>query len=186
VYLDAAYDRSLDSANRGSVSWRELNRRLPPEPPIPPSALVNYDAMTKLLEERGHVRYPEGELIALLQVNKPWLAGTPDIDARTQQAISAAIQAPDYRALRIPALAIYAIRDPDKPLPPWYDASDPELAANLAELFRIRDAKQRRSIEQFRGHVVNGEVLEMQNATHHIYQSNQAEVLEAIEAFISR
>jgi non-heme chloroperoxidase len=185
VYLDAAYDRSEDRANQGSVSWRELNRRLPPEPPIPPSALVNYDAMTKLLEERGHVRYPEGELIAMFQMNNPWLAGTPNIDGRTQQAISAAIQAPDYRALKIPALAIYAIRNPDKPLPPWYDASDAQLAADLAELTRIRDAKQRSSIELFRSHVVDGQVLEMPNATHFIYQSNQAEVLEAIEAFIS-
>ena len=186
VYLDAAYDRSKDRVNQESVSWRELNRRLPPEPPIPPSALLNYGAMSKFLEERGHVRYPEGELIALLQVNNPWLAGTPDIDGRTQQAISAAIQAPDYRALKVPALAIYAIRDPDKPLPPWYDANDAELSANLAELFRIRDAKQRHSIEQFRSNVANGQVLEMRNATHFIYQSNQAEVLEAVEKFVSR
>lgn len=185
VYLDAAYDRSADRANQDSVSWRELNRRLPAEPPIPPAALVNFDAMTRHLEERGHVRYPEGELIALFQVNNPFLAGTPNIDGRTQQAISAAINAPDYRALEVPSLAIYAIRDPGKPLPSWYDANDPELAANLAELFRIRDAKQRGSIEQFRSSVENGQVLEMQKATHLIYLSNQAEVLAAIEAFIT-
>ena len=44
VYLDAAYDRSGDPKAPAAVRLRELNRLLPPEPPIPPQALLNYDA----------------------------------------------------------------------------------------------------------------------------------------------
>ena len=78
------------------VRLRELGRALPPEPPLPLESLLNFDAMTKMLLERGHVRLPEGELIAFQRMNDPYLAGSPSIDGRTQQAISAAIQAPDY------------------------------------------------------------------------------------------
>ena len=64
-------------------------------------------------------------------------------------------------------------RIPNKPLPPWYDPNDKELMANLAERTRLSDAMKRESIELFRRNVEKGQVLEMQNATHYIIQSNQ-------------
>jgi non-heme chloroperoxidase len=183
VYLDAAYDRSRDRDDPTLLRMRELGRFLPPEPPIPRAALESFDTMTKLILERGHVPLPEGELIAFHHMSNPYLAGTPNIDARTQQAIAAAIQAPDYAAVKIPALAIYAFADPDPPLPPWYDAGDQELRANLAERARIASDIKRRSIDLFRRNVEKGQVLEMRNAGHYIFQSNQQEVLDAIEKF---
>ncbi|HEY6124056.1 MAG TPA: alpha/beta hydrolase [Steroidobacteraceae bacterium] len=185
VYLDAAYDRSGDPKSPDALRLRELNRTLPPEPPRPPQAMLSFDAMTKMLLERGHVRIPEGELISLHRVNDPLFAGTPSIEPRTQQAISAAIQAPDYAAVKIPALAVYAIEDPHKPLPPWYDPNDKELAANLAERARLVDAMKRESIELFRRGVEKGQVLELTNASHYLIQSNQQEVLSAIEQFVA-
>jgi len=181
VYLDAAYDRSGERSKNSRL--RELSRSLPPEPPIPPEAFLNYDAMKRFLAERGHDRLPEGELIAFRNVDKPYLAGAPAIDARTQQAISAAIQAPDYAALKIPALAVYAFPDPNKPPPPWYDANDAGVKEVLAEIATRNDEIKRRNIELFRRGVEKGQVLELQNASHYIIQSNQQQVLEAIEAF---
>jgi non-heme chloroperoxidase len=185
IYLDAAYDRSGDPKAPDALRLRELSRVLPAEPPRPPQAMLNFDAMSKLLLERGHVRLPEGELIAFHRMNDPYLAGSPSIDARTQQAISAAIQAPDYAAVKIPALAIYAFEDPNKPLPPWYDPEDEELIAVVEERSRISNARKRESIELFRRNVEKGQVLEMQNATHYIFQSNRQEVLDAIEKFVA-
>ncbi len=179
VYLDAAYDRS--GVQDSHV--RELYGRLPPEPPLPPRALRDYAALSKLLAERRHTRLPEGELIASFNFGKPYLAGTPAIDDRRQQAIMAALETPDYGAVKIPALAVYAFEDPDWPLPPWYDAHDAELRETLAELGRIRDDQRRKNIEQFRRGVVQGRVLELPKATHYLIQSNQREVLEAIEGF---
>jgi len=183
VYLDAAYDRSGDPNAPAAMRLREINRVLPPEPPFPPQSLLSYDPMTKMLLERGHVRLPEGELIAFLRMNDPNFAGVPSTDGRAWQAIVAAIQKPDYAAVKIPALAIYAFADPNAPLPTWFDPDDKELMANLAEHSRISDAMKRESIELFRRNVEQGQVLEMQNATHYIFQSNQREVLEAVEKF---
>jgi pimeloyl-ACP methyl ester carboxylesterase len=181
VYLDAAYDRSGNAVMKSRQSV--LSRSLPPEPPIPPEAMRNYQAMSALLAERGHVRLTEGELIALWNVNKPFLAGTLAMDARSGQAILAAVRAPDYAAIKVPALAIYAIPDPAKPLPRWYDASNANLRATLEELGRIINDTQRKNIELFRGGVSQGVALELRNATHYLIQSNQEQVLDAIETF---
>jgi pimeloyl-ACP methyl ester carboxylesterase len=184
IYLDAAYDRSGNAVMKSRQSV--LSRSLPPEPPIPPDATRDYEAMSALLAERGQVRLTEGELIAMWNVNKPFLAGTPAMDARAGQAIIAAIEAPDYAAIEVPALAIYAIPDPRKPLPPWYDANDPALIATLEELGRLIEAGRRENIELFRRGVRQGAVLELPNATHYLIQSNQPEVLDAIETFSLR
>lgn len=185
VYLDAAYDRSGDRRAPAAARVRELGRFLPPEPPFPPTALLDFDALTKVLLERGHPRMPEGELIASQRMNVPGLAGIPNIDGPGAQAIAAAIRAPDYAAVKIPALAIYAFEDPAAPLPPWYDADDKELIANLAERAHLTDDVKRRSIDLFRRGVEKGQVLEMQKAGHYIFQSNQQEVLDAIERFVA-
>jgi non-heme chloroperoxidase len=184
VYLDAAYDRSGNAVMKSRQSV--LSRSLPPEPPIPPEAMRNYQAMSALIAKRGHVRLPEGELIAMWNVDKPFLAGMPGMDARTQQAIVAAIEAPDYAAIKVPALAIYAIPDPGTALPPWYDADDAKLKATLEDLGRMNDDTRRKNIELFKRGVSRGETLELPNATHYLIQSNQQEVLEAIETFSLR
>jgi non-heme chloroperoxidase len=181
VYLDAAYDRSGNAVMKSRQSV--LSRSLPPEPPIPPEATRNYQAMSALLAERGHVRLTEGELIALWNVNKPFLAGTLAMDVRSGQAIVAAIEAPNYAAIKVPALAIYAIPDPRKALPPWYDANDAELMATLEEIGRIGNETRRKNVEVFRRGVVNGGTLELPNATHYLIQSNPQQVLDAIETF---
>ena len=183
VYLDAAYDRSRDRNDPSLVRMRELGRFLPPEPPTPRAALESFEAMSKLIFDRGHVPLPEGELIAFHHMNNPYLAGTPNIDGRTQQAIGAAIQAPDYAAVKIPALAIFAFADPNEPLPPWYDAKNEALRASLAERAQIANDIKRSSIDLFRRGVEKGQVLELQNAEHYIFQSNPQEVLDAIEKF---
>ena len=44
---------------------------------------------------------------------------------------------------------------------------------------------KRESIDLFRRGVEKGQVMEMPNASHYIIQSNQPEVLEAIERFVA-
>jgi pimeloyl-ACP methyl ester carboxylesterase len=182
VYLDAAYDRSGESSARSRL--RELNAALPPEPPIPQQAFLNYEAATRMITERGHLRPPEGELMAFLQTDKPFVAGTPNLDARAQQAITAAIGPPDYSAVRIPALAIYAMGEPGEPLPPWYDANDAQLRADLAEISRLTRAQRLENIAAFRRGVVQGQVLEMPDTPHNLVFAKPREVVTAIEGFV--
>jgi non-heme chloroperoxidase len=183
VYLDAAYDRSGDIEDNRHTRLRELQASLPPEPPRPPEALLDYPSMSMHLEARGHLQYPEGELIAFLNFDKPHLAGTPNLDVRAAQAIKAAIRAPDYSKVRIPALAVFAIEDPDKAPPPWIAATDAAAIAALAEIRRLTQTLQRESMAVFREQVAHGQVLALPNAAHNLVLSNPREVRQAIEAF---
>ena len=70
------------------------------EPPIPAKAFLNYEAATRLIAARGHLRPPEGELMAFLQADKPFIAGTPNMDTRAQQAIAAALR-PETRLVSL-------------------------------------------------------------------------------------
>jgi non-heme chloroperoxidase len=186
VYLDAAYDRAAERGSVRAARLRQLNSEKPPEPPLPPNAFLDYETTSRFLEQRGHHRYPEGELIAFLNADKPFAAGTPNIDTRAQQAILAAVQAPDYARIKIPAVALYAFPDPHRALPPWYDSRDRKLMANLAEIHGIVETTRRENLERFRHGVEEAEVVEVPRASHYILQSNPREVLEAIERFSAR
>ena len=68
-------------------------------------------------------------------------------------------------------------------MPPWFDANDAEAIATLEELGGIIADTRRKNIELFRRGVSQGEVLELPNADHYLIQSNQQQVLDAIETF---
>ncbi|HET9862594.1 MAG TPA: hypothetical protein VFP37_04065, partial [Steroidobacteraceae bacterium] len=114
----------------------------------------------------------EGELIAFFNMDKPFLAGTPNIDARSAQAIEAAIGAPDYARVTIPALALYA-----------FESNDTNASPARAEIRKLEEQIKRENMEAFRRGVVNGQVLAMENASHYIIQSNQSQVIEEIRQF---
>lgn len=184
VYLDAAYDRSGEPAQHSRL--RKLTAALPPEPPIPAQAFLNYEAASRFIAARGHLRPPQGELMAFLQADKAFVAGTPNMDVRAQQAIAASLAPPDYAAVSIPALAIFAINDPAPPLPPWYDPADPSLRDGLGEIARIVADAQRREIERFRQGMKQGQVLEMADTPHNLFYARLPEVAAAIESFVSQ
>jgi pimeloyl-ACP methyl ester carboxylesterase len=172
VYLDAAYDRSGNGRDERNLRLRELHRRLPAEPPIPPQAMVNAGTLNHYLAAQGHTPLPEGELIAFFNMDKPFLAGTPNIDARSAQALKAVIRAPDYARVTIPALAIYA-----------FEPRDADSSAARVEIRRLEVELKRENMQAFRRGVVNGQVLAMANASHNIIQSSPRQVIEKIREF---
>jgi pimeloyl-ACP methyl ester carboxylesterase len=175
VYLDAAYDRSGNGHDERNRRLRELHRRLPADPPIPPQAMVAAGTLNRYLAAQGHTPLPEGELIAFFNMDKPFLAGTANIDARSAQAIKAAIRAPDYARVTLPALAIFA-----------FESRDADSSAVRAEIRKLEDELKHENMEAFRRGMVNGEALAMENASHYIIQSNPAQVIERIREFERR
>jgi pimeloyl-ACP methyl ester carboxylesterase len=183
VYLDAAYDRSGDGHDARNLRLRELNRRLPAEPPIPVSAMISADAFNQYLVAQGHTRMPEGELIAFFNLGKPFLAGTPNIDVRSAQAIKAAIRPPDYASVRVPALAIYAFDGVNAAAPPWLGADD---IGTFAEMRKLEAELKRENLERFRRGVANDEVLALEDASHYVFQSKPQQVIEKVREFAQR
>ncbi|HMN43976.1 MAG TPA: alpha/beta hydrolase [Povalibacter sp.] len=180
IYLDAAYDRTLPVSSR----YRELNASLPDRPQPRPEELLSYTALRGYFDRVGSAPLPEGEAIAMWNVNDRHLAGQRTIDLRLLQAIEAGIPRPDYARVHAPALAIYATSaGPDALLQPWHDRTDTDLRNTLRELQSMKDAMQRREIEKFRTGVQGARVLEIPGASHWILLSHRDAVLQAIDEF---
>jgi pimeloyl-ACP methyl ester carboxylesterase len=182
VYLDAAYDRST----RTSTRYRELSASLPDAPRPTPEELSSYAALQRFFDRTGLTALPEGELIAVWNVGKRYLAGQRSIDARVVQAIEAGLSAPDYGNINTPALALYATSaGPDGMVEPWHDRSDAVLLQTLHELQAMRDQRQRREIDKFRTELEGARVLEISGASHWIMLSHRDRVAQAIIDFIA-
>lgn len=181
VYLDAAYDRSVRNEDS---TLQDLELLLPPEPPVREQDMVDYASFTALQVFRQGPPLPEGELIAFYQAGKPFLAGLPDIDPRVAAAVPAALKRPDYRSLKVPALALYAALDDTAPIKPWYDPNDPEQMRVLREIGVLTQRARQGSIDQLRAEAPGATIVELKGAKHWIFLSNEQDVLDAIERFI--
>lgn len=182
VYLDAAYDRSLKTPKR----YRELAASLPDAPWPTPEELSSYESLKGFFDRTGTAALPEGELIALWNVGKRYLAGQRSVDARVLQAIEAGISTPDYRSISAPALGIFATSSGiDGMLKPWHDPNDAALLQTLREMQAIRSRMRRRAIDKFRTELEGARVLELSGASHWIMLSNREQVVHAIVDFVA-
>ncbi len=90
---------------------------------------------------------------------------------------------PNYRAVRAPALAIYAVADTVTQLEPW-QRSDRAHVAGLQEAIRGTEYVERSIRAKFKREVANSLVLEIHGAHHWIFVSNRDQVLAATRAFL--
>lgn len=159
VYLDAAYDRR-------PVAPREAS-----DPASPPWA------KRLALEALGDARAAE-----IAPADLP-PAGTWRLYVSCRKAMHAFD--PDYRKVRAPALAIYAVMPAHPAAARERDAARREALnawwrANMAPI-------QRQSIEEFRRDAPRGEVVELPNADHFVFRgATEDEVLRRMRAFLLR
>lgn len=178
VYLDAAYDRSID------VESGTPDR--PARPTAPDRASVEA-YVAYLVRTRGVADAPPG----ILERNWQASVGTqPDGtvgmrwgEAQYRQYMqSLTARAPDYSHIKAPALAIYAVGIPHDRLA---RASPETRAAIEKHRNEIVLPWRERSIMQFRDGVQNGEVIEL-DALHHPFLNHPSETAGAVRKFIKR
>lgn len=182
VYLDAAYDWSAEEP---------VDDGDPLQPPSPAAADQRSIAAFIAFVRRTRpdlARYWRPAVAHDLEAS----AGLrPDGTAgwRTSGNVFGALLAgtsqapPDYRRVRAPALAIYAIEDESYRLPP--DAS-PALRASLQAFMGGPLASWRNlSRAEFRNGMRDGEAAEM-DAGHHLFLHRPRETLARVERFLAR
>lgn len=178
IYLDAAYDHTgIDT----------MTVRYPPPDPPPVSAADSasptaWTARTRLLRgvpiteadvRANTVFAPDGRILRDV---------TPD--SIMMMVIHQAAH-PDYRKIRAPALAIYAIIDSASLMIPWQSSlsdSAQALSDTLAAHLRTWEQAGR---DQFRHQIENGKVLELHGGNHYIFMSNEAQVEGAMREFLA-
>jgi pimeloyl-ACP methyl ester carboxylesterase len=86
----------------------------------------------------------------------------------------------DFAAVRVPALALFAVQDRHPYAPPGTSAA---MRAQLDEYWRTEwNSLVERTAEKFRREVAGGRVV-MMNGPHYLYRTNEADVIREIDAF---
>jgi pimeloyl-ACP methyl ester carboxylesterase len=175
VYLDAAYDRiAADSAIQEVF-------QTPPNVPGPPTPLAADTATPSAYVDFVHrtrgVNIPESDIRTRYRYDG-W-----------QEEITLAYQSieperPNYSAIRVPALAIYAVADSVSQLEPW-QRSDTANAAGYQDLLRGMETAERPLREQFKREVSRSRVVEIHGGHHWIFVSHADRVFGAVRDFLA-
>jgi pimeloyl-ACP methyl ester carboxylesterase len=181
VYLDGAYDRSRqDEVERGN-----------PERPKPATAADRASAdafIAYLFRTRPiYALYPrdvvERDNRASIAPHADGVWGFRMGESQFREMMRSVAAAPrEYRALKVPALAVYAVARPEY----RFAGASPEMRAALEHFLSGTVLPWRRdSIAQFRAEAAKGEVVEI-DALHHLFLHKPAETAAAMESFFAR
>jgi hypothetical protein len=101
-------------------------------------------------------------------------------------AIEDDVSKPDYRAFKVPALAINAVpRDVRDVMRPWFDAADPVLERNAQRFYEVTVAIREAQKREFLDGVAGSRAVDLLGAKHFVFASNEPEVLAEIDAFVA-
>jgi len=178
VYLDAAYDRSID-VESGT-----------PDRPARPTAADRASAeayVAYLVRTRGVADAPPGVLErnwrASVATQPDGTAGMRWGEAQYRQYLQSLTAAPpDYSRVKVPALAIYAVGIPRERLERATPGVRTAIERHRTEIVLPWRA---RSILQFRKGIPHGEVVEL-DALHHPFLNRPKETADAIRSFLTK
>jgi non-heme chloroperoxidase len=117
VYLDAAYDRT---AVRKMLMLGLLTNPRPPAPPRPRGDDVrSIDAFSAYLERVHGAPWPQGEILATRRASGSRRLAKDAVPRSTTLRVMRGTEAPPYRRLTRPALAVYAVQNSVGDAYPW-------------------------------------------------------------------
>ena len=173
VYLDAAIDRSKPPQAVG------------PQRAITDADLASVERFNAWLARKRGMRYPEAEIRAIREVGPDGRVGITTTPTDLNEKISAGVdERPAYDKIQAPALAIYA-PGTLRSLFPNYEELDAEEKALADRRFSEDVALKEASIAQFRSEVKHSKVVVLDSGVHHIFLSNESEVVRLISTFLS-
>ena len=174
VYLDGAYDRiAADSM------FNEIFPVVPdvPSRPQPTAAdTATPAAYVAFVHRTRGVDIPEADIRTRYRYD-----GWEEEYGIGYQSMRS--EHPRYKAIRAPALAIYAVTDTVSQLEPW-QRDDVARIAGQQELIRGTEFVERKLRSQFRDEVPHGFVLEIHGGHHWIFVSHRDQVLSAVRRFL--
>jgi pimeloyl-ACP methyl ester carboxylesterase len=182
VYLDAAYSYAFDNGKGADVM--DMQKLRPPQPPEPDSAdLASFSALTKYNERVNGVRFPEAEL---RQQRKSTPAGGV---GKQQDFPGGALFMPlltgarKYVDIPVPALIIFA--NPHA-LGTWVnDSTDPTVRAAARSYSFALAALTERQANAVENALPAAHVVTLRGAHHHVFLSNEADVIREIRNFLN-
>ncbi len=182
VYLDAGYSYAFDNGKGADVM--EMQRLQAPGPPSPALAdLASFSALTKHYERVNGFSFPEAEL-------RQQRISTPAGGVGKQRDFpGGALFMPlltgtrKYIDIPVPALVIFA--NPHG-LGTWVDGStDPTVRTAAKSYSTALDALTERQKRAVENGAPTARVITLPGAQHHIFLSNEADVVREVRAFLT-
>jgi pimeloyl-ACP methyl ester carboxylesterase len=176
IYLDAAYDHS---------DVGELLGIGAPWPPMLPRDSVSPAAVQAYLERGYGMRIPEAQLRAIGRYDATGRLTANVTPAVIDSLMLAGCGHPDYRAVRAPALAIYAVVDSaPQVFPMWATLGQRDRAAgeHFTKVLQSWAVKERARLS---GELPSVRVLELHGANHYVFDSNRDQVTRAMRTFLA-
>lgn len=176
VYLDAAYDHS---------AVRDLLGERAPWPPMLAGDSASPAAVQAYLKRAFGMHIPEAQLRAIGRYDAAGRLTADVTPGRIDSLMLAGCGHPDYRAVRAPALAIYAVVDSAPQIFPSWAPLDPagRAAANhFTATLRAWAATER---ARLRRGLPTAKVRELHGANHYVFSSHPHEVAQAMRAFLA-
>jgi len=181
VYLDAAYDRSGSSA----LSKALAKLPWPARPPMTSADSASVAAVKAYYERTDGVRMLAGDARAVFRFDSAGRFVFEDSLAKKMIGrLLGHLSPPAYQRLTCPSLAIYAVPDSPGALVPWYTLLDSAGRAQADRLLPLMQAWNRASRTQYRQNAPLAHIVEIHNAHHYVFESNRAQTLSAIRAFL--
>jgi non-heme chloroperoxidase len=176
IYLDAAYDHS---------DVGELLGVRAPWPPMLARDSASVRAVQAYLQRGYGMHIPEAQLRAIGRYDAAGRLTANVTPAVIDSLIIAGCGHPDYRAVRAPALAIYAIVDSAStvfPMWPSLDQRDRAAGQHFTEVLQSWAAKERAQLAR---ELPSARVLELHGANHYVFDSNREQVTRAMRTFLA-
>lgn len=175
VYLDAAYDR-IDADSMFQEIF-PVSPNVPTRPAPTAADTATPAAYVAFVHRTRGINIPEADIRTRYRYD-----GWNEEITPAYQSVT--VEHPPYRAVRAPALAIYAVIDAVSQLEPWQRA-DRERVAGLQEAIRGSQFVDRKLRSKFKSQVAHGEVVEIHGAHHWVFVSNADEVFSAMRRFLA-
>jgi non-heme chloroperoxidase len=180
VYLEAAY-------NRASVrAWHASHQAPVSRPPEPVAAdSASPEAWQAYYARANGVRMPLAEIEAMYRWGSDGRLAGAVTPMRIYSEIVDGLVDPEYGAIHVPALAVYATDYPVTELFSDYESRGPATQDSMRAFLDASLQLDAISRDYFRSHMANGRVVEIRGAGHSLYITHAREALDAIRAFLA-
>ena len=175
VYLDAGYQYAFD--NGKIPTFQDISAvGFPSRQPPTETDLASFDALRQYQARMLGFMYPEAEL----RIKRPATAqGGVGPERMFPGSQSLLITVTKFVEIRTPALFLVSTQHPGR----WADSStDAKIRQQVAGLQAVL-GRQAKAIEEA---LPSARVVQLANANHHVFLSNEADVLREIRAFVGR
>jgi non-heme chloroperoxidase len=175
VYLEAAYDR---------VEAKQLEARFPKLPPSAPNVSKSESAESiRASVTESEILMPEAAIRSTRVFGADGRFVRPVTPDWIVHAVAIMVEHPNYKSIRAPIFAIYAVYQTPAQLLPRYNIADRETRQGLDKIFDLWQPFASSQRELLRDSVPGARLDEIHGASHYIFSSHKDRVLREVAAF---